>query len=323
MVGRAPLVDPAPSDARIRMLTPEDTWTVAKDPIHEALPRDGRVVGIGLSLTFAKEMLRRTGVPIGLIPCAVGGTSLAQWSPELRGTQFRRSLYGNFLERARMAGSAKAILWYQGEADASALDTANSYAQRFQALVQTMRTDLAQPQLPFYYAQLSRHVIDKGYEGWDALREAQRLSEAPLQPAGMVATVDLTLTDPIHLDRSSLEILGKRFVARILDGPAPALVTAKWERPGRLRLHFTRRLVGPLPGARIHGFDFDRTAVLQAVQEAATGDILLSVGPVTAGEDRALYYCRGLNPVCALGDARGQAMAAFGPVALDKPPQSK
>ena len=323
MVGRAPLVDPAPSDTRIRMLTPEDTWTVAQDPVHEALPRDGRVVGIGLSLPFAKEMLRRTGVPIGLVPCAVGGTSLAQWSPDLRSTHFRRSLYGNFVERARMAGPAKAILWYQGEADASAMDTANSYAQRFQALVRTMRTDLGQPLLPFYYAQLSRYVIDKGYEGWDAVREAQRLSEGTLQPAGMVATIDLTLTDPIHLDRASLETVGRRFAARVLDGPAPALATAKWDQPGRLRLHFTKRLVGPPQGARIHGFDFDRTAVLQAVQETATGDILLSVGPAPADEDRALYYCRGLNPACGLTDASGQALAAFGPIALGRPPQSK
>jgi hypothetical protein len=41
-------------------------------------------------------------------------------------------------------------------------------------------------------------VIEKGYDGWDTVREAQRLSEAPLQPAGMVATIDHTLngSDP-------------------------------------------------------------------------------------------------------------------------------
>lgn len=313
MVGRAPLVDIAPPDPRVHMLTPEDTWTVARDPVHEALLRDGRIIGIGLGLPFAKEMVRRTGVPVGLVPCAVGGTSLAQWSPDLRG-QLRRSLYGNFLARAKMAGPAKAILWYQGEADASAMDTANTYAQRFQSLVRTMRADLGQPALPFYWAQLSRYVIEKGYEGWDTVREAQRLSEAALQPAGMIATIDATLTDPIHLDRAALETAGKRFALRILDGPGPALASAEWEGPGRLRLHFTKRVSAP--GRRIYGFDLDRTSVLQAAQEASTGDILLTVAGVKPGDGRSLYYCRGLNPVCELADAGGQALPAFGPVQL-------
>ena len=316
MVGRAPLVDPAPPDARVRMLSPEDVWMVARDPIHEALPRDGRVVGIGLGLPFAKEMVRRTGVPVGLVPCAVGGASLAQWSPDLRG-QLRRSLYGNFLARARLAGAAKAILWYQGEADASALETANTYGERFQTLVRTMRADLGQPQLPFYYAQLSRYVVGKGYEGWDTVREAQRLAEAAIQPSGMVATIDLTLTDPIHLDRPSLEKAGRRLAARIVDGPGPALASTSWDAPSRLRLHFTKRVAPPAGQGRIHGFDLDTPAVYHAAQDAVTGDILLSVGPNDAGgRERALYYCRGLNPVCDLTDASGQALAAFGPIGL-------
>ncbi len=314
MVGRAPLVDPAPPDARVRMLTAEDVWTVARDPVHEALPRDGRVVGIGLGLPFAKEMVRRTGVPVGLVPCAVGGTSMAQWSPDLRG-QLRRSLYGNFLARARTAGPAKAVLWYQGESDASAMDTAGSYGERFQALVRTMRADLGQPQLPFYYAQLSRYVINKGYEGWDTVREAQRLAEAAIQPGGMVATIDLTFTDPIHLDRESLERVGRRLAARIVDGPGPALASMSWDAPGRLRLHFTKRVASPGKG-RIQGFDLDTPAVFHATQDAATGDILLSIAPAEAGQSRSLYYCRGLNPVCDLADASGQALPAFGPIGV-------
>ena len=314
MVGRAPLVDPAPPDPRVRMLTAEDVWTVARDPVHEALPRDGRVVGIGLGLPLAKEMVRRTGVPVGLVPCAVGGTSLAQWSPDLR-SQLRRSLYGNFLARARMAGPAKAVLWYQGESDASAMDTASSYGERFQALVRTMRADLGQPQLPFYYAQLSRYVINKGYEGWDTVREAQRLAEAAIQPGGMVATIDLTFTDPIHLDRESLERVGRRLAARIVDGPGPALASMSWDAPGRLRLHFTKRVASPGKG-RIHGFDLDTPAVYHAAQDAATGDIVLSIAPPEAGQSRSLYYCRGLNPVCDLADASGQALPAFGPIGV-------
>lgn len=318
MVGRAPLVDLAPEDRRIRVLTPEDVWAVARDPIHEALPRDGRVVGIGLALPFAKEMLRRTGIPVGLVPCAIGGTSLAQWSPDLK-PQLRRSLYGNLLARAKLAGPAKAVLWYQGENDASQLETARAYGERFQALVRAMRADLGQPGLPIYYAQLSRYVIEKGYEGWDMVREAQRLSETAVQPGGMVATVDLTLTDPIHLDRAALETVGRRMAWRILDGPGPELESAKWEGAGRLRLKFTRRV--SMPGnQRIAGFDLNEPAVFNATQEPRTGDIVLWVRPLKSGARMQLYHCRGLNPYCGLVDQRGQALPAFGPVELDPAP---
>lgn len=323
MVGRAPLTDPAPPDPRVRNFTAEDVWTVARDPIHEAIPRDGRTIGIGLGFPFAKEMVRRTGVPVGLIPCAVGGTSLAEWSPELRGGQFRRSLYGNCLARIKLAGGAvKAVLWYQGEADASSLETASTYATRFADFVRTIRSDTGLAQLPFYWAQLSRHVNPKGNsEGWEIVREAQRLSEAAIPASGVVATIDLTLTDPIHVDRTGLETLGRRFAMRILDGPAPRLASATWEGTATLpllRLKFEPRLVAVPRGSRIHGFDLDEPAVFHAVQDPASGDLVLSVAPSKSGQSRSLYYCRGLNPACgALADARGRVLPAFGPVKLD------
>jgi hypothetical protein len=110
----------------------------------------------------------------------------------------------------------------------------------------------------------------------------------------------------------ALERLGRRLAARILDGPAPALATAKWEAPGRLRLHFTQRVSVP-SGGRIHGFELAEPGVFHAMQEASTGDILLLVGPT---KNRELFYCRGLNPVCDLATASGQALPAFGPVAV-------
>lgn len=315
MVGRAPLPEKPtfPPEARIRVLTPADVWEPGQEPVHEAIDRDGRRIGVGLGLEFAREMLRRTGVPVGLVPTAAGGTSLDQWNPERAKAQMRRSLYGNFLVRARLVGGpVKGVLWYQGEADASAVDTARTYGERFAALVQAMRADLGQPELPVYWAQLSRYAIDKGYEGWDVVREAQRLSEAAIPHSGVIATIDLPLTDPIHLDAAALTVAGQRFARRMLDGPAPALASMAWEGPGRLRLKFTQRLTSPA-GARLVGFDFAKPTVFHAEQDPKTGDIVLLVPPGT--KEGELYYCRGLNPVCELRDSRGgQALPAFGPV---------
>jgi sialate O-acetylesterase len=62
-----------------------------------------RTKGAGVGLPFALEMVRRTGVPVGLIPSAHGGTSMDQWSPSLKG-EGGASLYGGMLRRFHAVG---------------------------------------------------------------------------------------------------------------------------------------------------------------------------------------------------------------------------
>ena len=70
-------------------------------------------------------MVEKTGVPIGLIPAAHGGTSMQQWNPALRDLG-GESLYGATVERFRAIWrqSRRCILWYQGESDANPTDAA-------------------------------------------------------------------------------------------------------------------------------------------------------------------------------------------------------
>jgi sialate O-acetylesterase len=318
MVGRAPLDEITPPDPRVHVLTPADAWEVAREPLHEGIPRDGRRIGAGLGLAFAKEMVRRTGVPVGLIPCAVGGTSLEQWNPAHARKHFRRSLYGNFIARARLAGNRfGAILWYQGEADAAQMSTATTYGEGFAKLVEAMRGDIGQPDLPIYFAQLGRYVAHES-PGWNVVQEAQRKAEAEIPHSGMVATIDLKLTDPIHLDGPSLQRLGRRFASRIVDGPGPRLELATWDSQYQLRLRFSRKLVQT--GDRIYGFELSIPAVYHAALDAKTGDVLLGVRlPKPLTGPLQLWYGRGLNPVCNLLDGRGMALPFFGPVPIEMP----
>jgi|GEM_PF-1075139 len=311
MVGRAALEGATPPDPRVHALTPADVWEVARDPLHESRAPG---MGAGLGVPFGKEMVRRNGVPVGLIPCAVGGTSLEQWDPSHAAKQFRRSLYGNCIARARLAGGRfAALLWYQGENDAGKLETARTYLERFARLMENFRSDLNQPGLPVLFAQLSRHAAAGGEDGWNLVQEAQRKADSVIPDSGMVATVDLTLGDPIHLDRPSLERLGRRFAERLTSGPGPDLASATWDSPTRLRLKFTRR-VRP-DGERIHGFSLSAGQVYHARQEDATGDIILFVTRPDAGNTPVeLWYGRGRNPVCNLRDARDLALPVFGPI---------
>ncbi|MFN7918576.1 MAG: sialate O-acetylesterase [Bryobacteraceae bacterium] len=316
MVGRAPVTEITAPDPMVQMMTPADTWELAREPLHERITRDGREIGAGLGLAFAKEMVRRTRVPIGLIPTAVGGTSLEQWDPAHAPKQFRRCLYGNFVARAKLAGGrVKGVLWYQGEADASKMDTASTYLARFRALVEAMRSDLGQPDLPVYSAQLSRHVAAES-EGWNVVQEAQRKAELEIPHTGMVAGIDLTLTDPIHLDGPSLQTLGRRFATRVLDGPAPRLESATWDNQFQLRLHFSSKLRAD---GVIRGFELNLPAAYHAWFDPKNGDVLIGVRVPASASKLELWYGRGLNPVCNVRDARGLALPVFGPYELPLP----
>ena len=100
----------------------------------------GIPIGTGLGLSFAKELYKRTGVPVGLVPCAHGGTSMAQWDPakkELAG----RSLYGSMLRRFRaVCGKVKVVLWYQGESDANH-KAHEAFPNKLERLIASVRND--------------------------------------------------------------------------------------------------------------------------------------------------------------------------------------
>lgn len=81
MVGRAELENVEKPHELVHVFRPEGGWAQAKEPLHERRERNNMVIGAGLGLPFSKEMVRRTNVPVGLIPTAVGGTSLWLWEP--------------------------------------------------------------------------------------------------------------------------------------------------------------------------------------------------------------------------------------------------
>ena len=98
MQGVGNLTNVEPPSPRVHSFDMADRWQVAEEPLHWLLEavdsvhwrnrtdreererearkqRETRTKGAGLGLAFANEMVRRTGVPVGLVPCAHGGTS--------------------------------------------------------------------------------------------------------------------------------------------------------------------------------------------------------------------------------------------------------
>ena len=67
--------------------------------------------GVGPGLYFAQEMQKYMGVPQGVIPCGIGGSSLAQWD-----AQGVDNFYTAAVRRFHACGgNIKGVFWYQGE----------------------------------------------------------------------------------------------------------------------------------------------------------------------------------------------------------------
>jgi hypothetical protein len=199
------------TDPRIFMLTKELHWTLAKDPVHFDKP----VAGVGLCSQFARTLLKNdANMSIGLIPAAMGGTSLDEWKAGGK-------LYKNAIDRAREAmkkGKIAGILWHQGEAD-SAHEKVATYGTRFAAMISQLRKDLGAEHVPVVIGELG-HFRPASAEFNTALPEVAR--RVPLC-ASVTAENLVDRGDHLHFDSPSLRTFGERYAAAYLKLKADAV----------------------------------------------------------------------------------------------------
>ncbi len=214
MAGRGPVdAQSKEADAHVLMLNEERQWVPAVDPLHFDKPG----AGVGPGLAFGKAIAAASpGKRIGLIPCAVGGTSITVWVPGAADAATKTHPYDDMLVRATAAlgqGVLKGILWHQGESNRGA---ASAYAAELTALVARLRHDLAAPEVPFVAGELALfnhdneqsttafNVILHGLEG--KLAHYAVASAAELNDRG----------DHLHFDTPSAHTLGARYAAAML-----------------------------------------------------------------------------------------------------------
>ena len=130
MAGRGDVNSVEPiSDERITMMRNLE-WVPMSEPIHT----DKEIAGVGLAASFAKAFVETFDCELGLIPAAVGGTSLSAWA-------VGGDLYNTALERAKAAQKDSeicAILWHQGCSDT----TNSNYAAKFKVILDGFIEDL-------------------------------------------------------------------------------------------------------------------------------------------------------------------------------------
>lgn len=346
----------------VQMLDMSDRWRLAEEPLHsrpdsnypiywnvgdpngakrmtddEAREYRKRTRGAGLGLPFAKELSERTGVPIGLLPCAYGGTSMDQWNPALK-DQGDKSLYGAMMIRVRKAGGKiKGVVWYQGESDANPTASA-VYAEKFKAFIAAIRADLALPELPFYLVQIGRFVIAGGSpDDWNRVQEIERVIESEVPRTGVVAAVDVELDDLIHADTRGLELIGRR--ASILAGidlfgdrpyykklkRGPRFQSAAFEggARNRVRVAFTGCNGRLVSAGRVSGFSITVGGKVDSVPQPykmmidpENPESVLLLFQENLPEGAQLQYGRGLDPYCNLRDEAGMGVLAMGPAGI-------
>ena len=182
----------------------ENNWQPAAHPLHFDKPS---IAGVGLGIDFAKTMRERDpNVAIGLIPCAVGGTRLDQWS---RGGK----LYEAALARARagqQAGELKGVLWHQGESD-STDKLSPTYGARLSQLINDLRRDLNQPELPFVVGELGYFRRDAHPPTDEINRQLHALDASDRRIAVATAQGLRDSGDKTHFDAESLRQFGRRY----------------------------------------------------------------------------------------------------------------
>jgi sialate O-acetylesterase len=229
MEGVGNLIDVTPPDPKVMLLGSSGKWSIAEEPLHwlvdspdpvhsgdpktraerSAQTHKHRNKGAGLGLPFAVAMVEATGVPVGLVACAHGGTSMEQWNPSKKG-EGGNSLYGSMLRQVKLAGGkVKGVLWYQGESDAMS-EGWKTYAKTFPAFIAAVRSDLGQPELPFYLAQIGRFVRDSDPKGWNTVQNLERMIPEQVPNTAVVSVIDLELDDGIHVGTQGLKRVGHR-----------------------------------------------------------------------------------------------------------------
>lgn len=214
MAGRGAL-DPVDQDVdpRVLMLDKARVWVPATDPMHFDKP----VAGVGLGRAFAARMRERApDVTVGLIPAAVGGSPIDAWQPGVFYEPTRSHPWDDAMARASVAmasGTLQAILWHQGESDATP-DLAPAYEAKLHDLIARFRTALGAPDVPFIVGGLGRYPDVP----WDDARRmvdaAHRTLPDKVRRTAFVSSDGLVHGgDKVHFDTASLRELGRRYAA--------------------------------------------------------------------------------------------------------------
>jgi hypothetical protein len=229
MKGRGVMPEEPKSDRRIVMMhLKDDQWYLARHPLH--LTGDAKTfqghdnAGVGPGLAFAETLAAaNTKLAIGLVPCAVGGSSIKLW-------QKGAKLYDEALRRAKLAQQTTApvqarirgVIWLQGEANARP-EELPQHAERLRAMIEALRADLALPELPFIACTIGEMKGEPLLTNLKAMNDILLALPKSVTHTACVDARDLKthIGDQVHFDTAAQNEIGKRFAAKFIEMSKP------------------------------------------------------------------------------------------------------
>ncbi len=194
-------------NVNVYMLNKNNEWVQAKHPLHFDKPQ---VAGVGPGLAFAIKMAeQKPGIKVGVIPCAVGGSSIDVWKPGAYDSSTKTHPYDDAMKRIAIAmqqGIIKGVLWHQGESNSTSAGAAD-YMAKLKTLVEQLRDSIHNKNLPFVAGELGTYkdqydIINKVLAGLPG----EVPFTAVASSKGLKHKGDLT-----HFDSPSAEKLGLRY----------------------------------------------------------------------------------------------------------------
>lgn len=193
----------------------EPKWAPGAHPLHPRRPNKKNRFGPGLAFAEA-YVADKPGVVVGLIPMAWGGRSIVQLS---KGS----GIYSDAIRHTKAAmqvGTLKGALWHQGESDTVEQTRTDAYEKRLHRLIEDVRKDLGNPQLPFIVGNLAEfYGTGKDHKAPDRVARITKIKEILRRlPKKVPHTgfVESTGCSPaarakVHFDRKSSLLMGKRY----------------------------------------------------------------------------------------------------------------
>ena len=160
------------------------------------------------ALNFAMMMNRVLDIPVGIINCSWGGSTVEGWLPRDIVAQYKDinlkkdirkeeghdwwhymspTIMYNGMLKPLQSYTIKGFLWYQGESNVGKHKT---YPERLKTMVELWRKEWGLGELPFYYVEIAPFG-SKETNGSALLREAQFKAQSIISNSGMISTNDL------------------------------------------------------------------------------------------------------------------------------------
>jgi hypothetical protein len=195
---------------RLWMLTKQGEWLPAKHPLHFDKPN---MVGVGPSLAFGLDMLQNGDHPIGLIPCAVGGSAISSWLASGFDAATNTHPFDDAvlqLKKALTSGQLKGIIWHQGEADSSP-EKRKDYLAKLAIMINAWRGLVNNPNLPFVAGEIG--AFNDVHQAFNI--ELNKLPSLVTRTAVASSKGLIDKGDHLHFDAASATELGKRFAIKM------------------------------------------------------------------------------------------------------------